>query len=61
MLKGYILFGDPDYLKMFKDAYSAIKRYIKNKDGLYLTVNMKTGAPISYNMDGFVFFSFSLF
>jgi len=52
MLKGYILFGDPDYLKMFNEAYASIKNYIKNKDGLYINVHMHTGrATGSLNMD----------
>jgi len=56
MLKGYILFGDPDYLKMFIDAYSSIKSYIKNKDGLYFNVNMNTGQTVGHNMDGLAAF-----
>jgi len=56
MLKAYILFGDPDYLRMFNDAYSAILRYNRNRDGLYLSVNMKTGLPVNSNMDGYVIY-----
>ncbi|OUM70205.1 glycoside hydrolase family 47 protein [Piromyces sp. E2] len=56
MLKGYVLFGDPDYLKMFSDAYSSIKNYIKNKDGLYVNVNMNTGKAVAKNMDGLTAF-----
>jgi len=52
ILKAYILFGDPDYLKMFNDAYNSIKLYIRNNDGLYLNVNMNTGRRIAYTMDG---------
>jgi len=54
MLKAHILFGDPDYLKMFNDAYNSIKLYIRNNDGLYLNVNMNTGRRIAYTMDGYV-------
>jgi len=52
MLKAYILFGDPDYLKMFNDSYEAIQKYIKTNDGIYVNVNMNTGATLSSNMDG---------
>jgi len=54
MLKAYILFGDPDYLQMFKEAYQGIQKYVKSKDGLYVSVNMNTGSPVSSNMDGYV-------
>jgi len=53
MLKGYILFGDPDYLEMFNDSYNAIKKYIKHKYGLYFNVYMDNGHYHSTNMDGY--------
>ncbi|KAG4106553.1 glycoside hydrolase [Neocallimastix lanati (nom. inval.)] len=43
MLKGYILFGDPDYLTM-------------TQDGLYVKVNMRTGSHYAYSMDGLTAF-----
>ncbi|ORX78019.1 glycoside hydrolase [Anaeromyces robustus] len=52
MLKAYILFGDPDYLKMFNDSYEAILKYVKTHDGIYASVNMNTGVTLSSNMDG---------
>jgi hypothetical protein len=56
MLKGYILFGDPDYLEMFNDSYNAIKKYIKHKYGLYFNVYMDNGHYHSTNMDGLTAF-----
>ncbi|KAG4081287.1 glycoside hydrolase [Neocallimastix lanati (nom. inval.)] len=52
MFKAYILFGDPDYLKMFNDSYKAILKYVKDQDGVYVNVNMDTGFSVSSNMDG---------
>jgi len=52
MLKGYILFGDPDYLTMFVKSYEAIKKNIRTQDGLYVKVNMRTGSHYAYSMDG---------
>lgn len=51
LLKGYILFGDPDYLSMFNDAYEAINSYIKNDDGLFLNVNIFNGRRVTLSMD----------
>jgi len=53
MFKAYILFGDPDYLKMFNDSYKAILKYVKDQDGVYVNVNMDTGFSVSSNMDGY--------
>jgi len=55
MLKAYILFGDPDYLQMFNEAYLSIQKYVRTKEGLYVNVNMSTGSPVSSNMDGYAF------
>eukprot|EP00833_Pecoramyces_ruminatium_P002189 jgi/Orpsp1_1/1176221/evm.model.c7180000056843.1 len=56
MLKGYILFGDPDYLTMFVESYNAIKKNIKDKSGIYSITNMVTGVTYSSNMDGLTAF-----
>ncbi len=52
MLKAYVLFGDPDYLKMFYESYKSIINNVKNSDGIYIKVNMHTGSPSGKYMDG---------
>ncbi|CAA7259685.1 unnamed protein product [Cyclocybe aegerita] len=43
-LKWYILSGDLEFLDVWDDAYAAIMRYTRSKDGYwYRTVNMHTG------------------
>jgi mannosidase alpha-like ER degradation enhancer 1 len=41
LLKGYILFGEDEYLEMFETAYDGILKHIKDPNGfLYKNVNM---------------------
>ncbi|KAJ3330298.1 alpha mannosidase-like protein [Blyttiomyces sp. JEL0837] len=44
MMKAYVLFGDEDYLKMFKKADGAVQSHISDEDGyFYRNVNMENG------------------
>lgn len=43
--KASVLFGEDEYWRVWEDAYAAIQRYIRARDGFwYRGVNMQTGA-----------------
>ncbi|KAL5702097.1 Alpha-mannosidase I mns4 [Ranunculus cassubicifolius] len=45
LLKAYLLFGDDEYLFMFKEAYKAAMRYLHN-DPWYVEVNMNSATIV---------------
>ncbi|KAJ3081811.1 ER degradation-enhancing alpha-mannosidase-like protein 1, partial [Quaeritorhiza haematococci] len=52
LLKAYILFGDPEYLTAFEEAYAAVMRHIRDPRGyIYKTVNMETGGLVATWVD----------
>ncbi|KAG9301519.1 hypothetical protein G9A89_008371 [Geosiphon pyriformis] len=52
LLKAYVLFGESEYLEVFKQAYSAILRHIRDESGyLYRNVNIFNGGIMSFWVD----------
>lgn len=51
MLKGYILFGDPDLLQMYRASRRAIKRHMADPYHLHITAHYQTGLPRTGRMD----------
>ncbi|KAI9488463.1 glycoside hydrolase [Zychaea mexicana] len=52
LLKAYILFGEPEYLDMFDDAYKAIMQHVRDPSGyLYRNVHMSSGALMATWID----------
>ncbi len=45
LYKSYLLFGDPEYLHMFKQAYTATLKYLK-RGPWYVEVNMNSGTLV---------------
>lgn len=51
LLKGYIMFGDPDLHEMYKEAKKALNRWSLNQFGQYVTVGMASGRPRTFRQD----------
>ncbi|KAG2220761.1 hypothetical protein INT45_012254 [Circinella minor] len=52
LYKAYVLFGEPEYLDMFEDAYKAIMQHVRDPSGyLYRNVHMSSGALMATWID----------
>lgn len=51
-IKAYVLFGEPEYLDVFNEAYAAVLKYVRDDTGyLYRNVHMTNGNLMSYWVD----------
>lgn len=57
LLKGYILFGETEYLEIFNEAYDGIMEHVRDSTGyLYRNVHMDTGALMATWIDSLAAF-----
>lgn len=56
LLKGYILFGDPDLLEMYQESRRSIERYMADGLGLYRTIDKDEGFVRTGRLDALAAF-----